>query len=44
LPHAYAWSGNIYIVPADNVKKIDASSMDVMKFIISAGVSNLNNK
>ena len=44
LPHAYAWSGNVYIVPADNVKKIDASSMDVMKFIISAGVSNLNNK
>jgi len=44
LPHAYAWSGNIYIVPADNVKKIDASSMEVMKFIISAGVTNVNNK
>jgi uncharacterized membrane protein len=42
LPHAYAWSGNLYIVPAENVKLIQAPSMEVMKFIISAGVTNLN--
>ena len=42
LPHAYAWSGNLYIVPAENVKLIKAPSMEVMKFIISAGVTKIN--
>ena len=42
LPHAYTWSGNIYIVPVENIRPIDASSMEVMKFIISAGVTNIN--
>ncbi len=42
LPHAYAWSGNLYIVPVENVKLINAPSMEVMKFIISAGVTNIN--
>ncbi len=41
LPHSYAWSGNLFIVPAENVRPIDASSTEVMKFIISAGVTNL---
>ena len=41
LPHSYAWSGNLFIVPAENVSPIDASATDVMKFIISAGVTNL---
>jgi uncharacterized membrane protein len=42
LPHSYAWSGNLFIVPAENVKHIDASATEVMKFIISAGVTNLD--
>lgn len=41
LPHSYAWSGNLFIVPAENVRSIDASATEVMKFIISAGVTNL---
>lgn len=41
LPHSYAWSGNLFIVPAENVTKIDASATDVMKYIISAGVTKL---
>lgn len=41
LPHSYAWSGNLFIVPAENVRPIDASATEVMKFIISAGVTNL---
>lgn len=41
LPHSYAWSGNLFIVPVENVKPLDASATDVMKFIISAGVTNL---
>lgn len=41
LPHSYAWSGNLIIVSAKYVKPIQASSTDVMKFIISAGVTNI---
>ncbi len=44
LPHSYAWSGNLFIVPAENIKPIDASTTEVMKFIISAGVTNLEMK
>jgi uncharacterized membrane protein len=41
LPHSYAWSGNLVIVPAKHVKSIDASTAEVMKFIISAGVTTI---
>lgn len=41
LPHSYAWSGNLFVVDADNVKHIDAPPAEVMKFIISAGVTNI---
>ena len=39
LPHAFAWSGNLLIVPASNVSPLDARAADVMKFILSGGVS-----
>ena len=42
LPHSYAFSGNVYIVPAENITPIDASAADVMKFIVSGGVSSVN--
>jgi uncharacterized membrane protein len=41
LPHSYNFSGNLYIVPAKMVTPIDASSTDIMKFIVSGGVSGL---
>jgi len=41
LPHSYNFSGNLYIVPAKFVQPISASSTDIMKFIISGGVSGL---
>ena len=41
LPHSYAWSGNLFIVPAKNVTRINASATDVMKYIISAGVTKV---
>ncbi len=41
LPHSYAWSGNLFIVPAEHIKPLDAPATEVMKFIISAGVTNL---
>ncbi|MBI4645276.1 MAG: DUF502 domain-containing protein [Bacteroidia bacterium] len=39
FPHSYAFSGEHYIVPAENVKPINASPAEVMKFIVSAGVT-----
>ena len=38
LPHSFAWSGDLYIVPAENVTLLDARASDVMKFIVSGGV------
>jgi uncharacterized membrane protein len=42
LPHSYAWSGNLFIVPADHITPIKASSTEVMKFVVSAGVTNID--
>lgn len=39
LPHAYAFSGQLIIVPRENVTILDASSTDIMKMIVSGGVS-----
>ncbi len=41
LPHSYAWSGNLIIVATKYVKPIEASSTEIMKFIISAGVTHI---
>ena len=41
LPHSYAWSGNLIIVSVKYVKPIEASSTEIMKFIISAGVTHI---
>ena len=42
LPMSYAFSGNVFIVPIENVEKIDVPAVDYMKFIVSGGVSGLN--
>ncbi|MEM6842030.1 MAG: DUF502 domain-containing protein [Bacteroidota bacterium] len=41
LPHSYNFSGNLFIVPSQYVTPIEASSTEIMKFIISGGVSGL---
>lgn len=41
LPHSYAFSGNLFIVPAKNVTPVVATPADVMKFIVSGGVTKL---
>lgn len=41
LPHSYAWSGNLFIVSTEHITKINGSPTDVMKFVISAGVTNI---
>ena len=42
LPHSYNFSGNLYIVPIENVTPIDASASESMKFIVSGGVTELD--
>ena len=41
LPHSYNFSGNLYIVPKDAITPLAMSSTEVMKFIISGGVTGL---
>ncbi|MGB3849732.1 MAG: DUF502 domain-containing protein [Tunicatimonas sp.] len=41
LPHSYNFSGNLYIVPTQYVTPLSVSSTDIMKFIVSGGVSGL---
>lgn len=39
LPHSYNFSGNFYIVPRERVTFLNLPSADVMKFVVSGGVS-----
>ncbi|MDP4290059.1 MAG: DUF502 domain-containing protein [Bacteroidota bacterium] len=41
LPYSYNVSGMLIIVPVENVKHLDSNSTDVMKFVISAGVTQI---
>ncbi len=43
FPHSYNFSGNSYLVPRENVRILkNVNSTEVMKFIVSGGVSELN--
>mgnify|MGYP001819193357 FL=1 len=41
LPHSYNFSGNLVLVPKAQVKPLNISSTDAMKFAVSGGVSGL---
>lgn len=41
LPHSYNFSGNLFLVPASNVEPLQATTSEVMKFIVSGGVTNV---
>ncbi len=41
FPHSYNFSGELFLVPKRNVVYLDAPSSEVMKFIVSGGVSKL---
>ncbi|MGB3468579.1 MAG: DUF502 domain-containing protein [Cyclobacteriaceae bacterium] len=44
FPHSYNFSGNLFIVDSKMVSRIDGNNSDVMKYIVSGGVSgNLGN-
>ncbi|MBN2731669.1 MAG: DUF502 domain-containing protein [Balneolaceae bacterium] len=42
-PHSYNFSGNLYLVPKKAVTPVELSSADVMKYVVSAGVTKLKN-
>ena len=42
LPFSYGFNGQLLIVPAENVEKIDASGTELMKFVISGGVTEVD--
>jgi uncharacterized membrane protein len=42
VPLSYSFSGNLLIVPADHITIVDASSSEVMKFIVSGGVTDID--
>jgi len=41
FPHSYAFSGNLFIAPVENITPIDAAPAEVMKFIVSAGITKI---
>ncbi len=44
IPMSFSVAGNIFIVPRKNVTILNAKAQDVMKFIVSGGVSSLEGK
>lgn len=42
IPHSYAISGITYIVPKENVRLINISATEAMKFIMSGGVTDVD--
>lgn len=41
-PHSYAFSGELIIVPIENVQPIEKHSGEAMKFVVSGGVIEMN--
>ncbi|HRQ28619.1 MAG TPA: DUF502 domain-containing protein [Saprospiraceae bacterium] len=46
FPHSYNFSGELYIVPKSQVTPLDISPGEVMKYVVSAGITRMeiNNK
>lgn len=41
FPHSYAFSGEMFIVPVENITPVKASPSEIMKFIVSGGVTKI---
>ena len=39
LPQGYAFAGNLYLVPTEQVQHLDADPAEVMAFVVSGGVT-----
>lgn len=42
MPMSYSFSGHLVVVPKRNVKKIDRSSVDIMKYVVSGGIVEID--
>ena len=42
FPHSYNFSGELFIVPRNNIEHIDINSSTMLKFVVSGGVSSLS--
>jgi len=42
FPHSYNFSGELYLVPQSSVKTIALSPSEVMKFVVSGGITKVN--
>ena len=42
VPLSYSLSGNLLIVPSDHITPVDASSSEIMKFVVSGGVTDID--
>jgi uncharacterized membrane protein len=42
FPYSYSFAGQVVIIGADKVKPLDKNAADMMKFVISGGVSGLD--
>lgn len=41
FPHSYNFSAELYLIPRDRIEKLDLSPAEVMKFIVSGGVTRI---
>ncbi len=41
FPHSYNFSGELYLVPRERVEKMSLSPAEVMKFVVSGGVTRI---
>lgn len=41
-PHSYNFSGNLFLVPAESVTPLTGNSAEIMKFVVSAGITRIN--
>ncbi|MFQ3577328.1 MAG: DUF502 domain-containing protein [Cytophagales bacterium] len=41
VPHSYNFSGDLFIVSKENIRSISGNSAEVMKFVVSGGVSGM---
>jgi uncharacterized membrane protein len=44
FPLSYALTGEMYLVPSHKVKPIKANAAELMKFIVSGGITEIDNK
>ena len=43
FPHSYNFSGELFIVPKEQIRELSLPPAEVMKFVVSAGVAGMDN-